>query len=242
MIVYRCTNTQNGKAYIGKSSYPLKDRWRWHCSASRAGSSLLLHRAVRKYGVGAFEVEVVATAETEEALDLLERATIAESESLAPRGYNLREGGEGGRHSEDTKAKIGAKARGRCRPPEATLAAKATMEAKEVYPLRGPLAPHEIERLKGLNVGRPRSEETRRKISEALKGRKHSEETKGRIRDAKRGTQVSPETRSKISAASKGKQKPEGFGAKVSSAMKGRTMSAEHLENWRKSRWGDRND
>lgn len=238
--MYRCTNTQNGKAYIGKSSYPLKDRWRWHCSASRAGSSLLLHRAIRKYGESVFKLEVLREVATEEEVNALERHFIQVENTQAPKGYNLREGGEGGRHSEETKLKIAKKAKGRVRPIAATEAAKATMAAKAEYPVRGPLAPHEIERLKTLGVGRKRSEETCRKISEALKGKKASAETRKRISEAKTGVVASQETRDKQSKATKGKPKPGGFGEKVSSAMKGRKRSPEHNENWKKARWGSK--
>ena len=73
---------------------------------------------------------------------------------------------------------------------------------------------------KNPNFGKPRSEETKRKISAAKKGkynhkgenngfygRKHSEETKQKISDAMKGKTFSEETKLKISASKKGKHK-----------------------------------
>ena len=47
------------------------------------------------------------------------------------------------------------------------------------------------------------SEETRRKISDALKGKKFSEETKRKMSEAKKGKKRSEETRRKISETKK---------------------------------------
>lgn len=58
--------------------------------------------------------------------------------------------------------------------------------------------------LKGIspsNKGKHPSEETRRKLSEAKKGRKQSEETKRKISESHKGKIVSEETRRKISEA-----------------------------------------
>ncbi len=65
--------------------------------------------------------------------------------------------------------------------------------------------------------GRPRSEETKRQISEAHKGKPRSEETKQKLREANLGKKASEETRRKLSAAGKGRV----------SAMKGRKHSEE---------------
>ena len=51
------------------------------------------------------------------------------------------------------------------------------------------------------NVGRKKSEETRRKMSEAAKGHILTEETKRKIGEAMKGHTVSEQTRIKISKA-----------------------------------------
>lgn len=62
------------------------------------------------------------------------------------------------------------------------------------------------------------SEETRKKISEALKGKHHTEETKQKIKKAKKGYHHSEETRKKMSESQKGRPSP----------MKGKHLSEEH--------------
>lgn len=53
-------------------------------------------------------------------------------------------------------------------------------------------------------LSKPRSEETKKKISETLKGKKHSEETKKKLSEAHKGKHASEETRRKISETLKG--------------------------------------
>ena len=97
MLIYRVTNTVNGKVYIGKWSHPTVDhRWALHKYAARHGSPLYFHRAIRKYGLGAFKVEVIARAKTTEELSEMEKFYISVYQSNDPiKGYNLTLGGEG---------------------------------------------------------------------------------------------------------------------------------------------------
>lgn len=66
-----------------------------------------------------------------------------------------------------------------------------------------------------------RSEETRRKISEAIKGRTMSEEWKRKISEAKRGITKSEETRRKMSEARKGIKLSEEHRRKISVSTSG---------------------
>ena len=70
-----------------------------------------------------------------------------------------------------------------------------------------------------------RSEEHRRKISEANKGKKLSEETKRKLSEAKKGMKRSEETKKKISESLKGRELSEEHKRKMSEAKKG--MSEE---------------
>jgi hypothetical protein len=67
------------------------------------------------------------------------------------------------------------------------------------------------------------SEETRQKMSEALKGRTFSEETRQKISEALKGNTLSEETRQKLSEALKGRTFSEESKQKMSEAMKGNT-------------------
>ena len=81
---------------------------------------------------------------------------------------------------------------------------------------------------------RPRTEEDRRKMSEAAKGRTHSEETKRKMSNAHRGKLKSEETKRKMSDAQRGNTKALGYThteesrRKMSEAKKGRVFSEEH--------------
>ena len=84
------------------------------------------------------------------------------------------------------------------------------------------------------NKGNNHSEETRRKMSAALKGRTFSAEARLKMSAAKRGKNLSDETRKKISESNNGENNPM-YGKhhsaetrkKMSEALKGRTLSAE---------------
>lgn len=84
------------------------------------------------------------------------------------------------------------------------------------------------------NKGKRLSDETRHRMSEALKGRQFSEETRRRMSEAKKGKRLSEETKSKLSEALKGrpngwagKHRSEETKRKMSEALKGRPKSEE---------------
>jgi hypothetical protein len=72
------------------------------------------------------------------------------------------------------------------------------------------------------------SEETRQKISEALKGKHPSAESRQKMSEAQKGKPRSPETRQKLSEAHKGKHHSEETKKKMSEVHRGRHW---HLEN-----------
>lgn len=69
MIIYKITNKQNGKIYIGQTIGTLKDRWNRHQNDA-LNNILDTHfaRAIRYYGPEAFTTEIIDTAETQEEL------------------------------------------------------------------------------------------------------------------------------------------------------------------------------
>ena len=82
--------------------------------------------------------------------------------------------------------------------------------------------------------GKKRSEEHRRKLSEATKGRRNpnygkkcSEETKKKISESLKGREFSEETKRKISEAMKGKKRSEEHQRKLNEANRGRKHSEE---------------
>ena len=69
MIIYKITNKQNGKMYIGQTINSLEDRWKRHQSDA-LNNIIDTHfaRAIRYYGVDSFIVEIIDTAETQKEL------------------------------------------------------------------------------------------------------------------------------------------------------------------------------
>ena len=73
MIIYKITNKQNNKAYIGQTSGTAEKRFARHLSDA-LNNILDTHfaRAIRKYGADSFEIEVIDTATTQEELNYKE--------------------------------------------------------------------------------------------------------------------------------------------------------------------------
>lgn len=74
---------------------------------------------------------------------------------------------------------------------------------------------------------RPKSEETKRKMSEVGKGKIKTEEHRKRLSEAKKGCIISEETRTKISISNTGKVRSEETKAKISKIHKGKQVSDE---------------
>lgn len=188
-IIYRITNTINGKCYIGQTSKGLERRWKAHCKDARRGSLYVVHTAIRKYGPDAFIVELLEET-TDNQLNDRERYWIAE---LQP-AYNMTEGGDGVRghthtaetraklsamrtgeknhfygkkHSAETRAKISATKRSQP-PPDITPEHRAKLRARQAS-------------LAESKRGKPLSVETRAKLSKSLRGRRLSAETRAKI-------------------------------------------------------------
>lgn len=175
MIIYKITNKKNNKVYIGQTRQTLKQRWTDHTKPS-AHFCFLLKRAIEKYGKENFTIEKIDTANSIEELDSKEKNWIQHYKSYDYNfGYNRLLGGRGfnGQHSEETRKKL----------REASLGPKN-------YNFGKPKSEEWKALMREKSLGRPVSEETRKKISETLKGRpgwKPSEEHKKRLSMLQKG-------------------------------------------------------
>lgn len=96
MIIYKVTNKENNKVYIGKTVRELKVRkWAHYDSARNLNSETNFHRALMKYPKESFVWEIIGNANTEDKLNQLEIDFIKEYNSFRI-GYNMSEGGTGG--------------------------------------------------------------------------------------------------------------------------------------------------
>lgn len=90
MYVYQITNKINNKVYIGITNN-YKKRWENHkCNND---PSMVIAKAIKKYGKDNFNFEVLYSNLTIEEAEKLEIELIQEKNSLVPNGYNVSQGG-----------------------------------------------------------------------------------------------------------------------------------------------------
>lgn len=109
-IIYRVANIVNGNIYIGQTKTALAKRWSKHCSDARSGAGWVLAAAIRKHGKEAFVLDVVEECSGKEALNEAEISWIAK---LHPTYNSCGGGGSLGSHSNETKAKISLRLKGK---------------------------------------------------------------------------------------------------------------------------------
>jgi DNA-directed RNA polymerase specialized sigma subunit len=95
MFIYKITDIESGKSYIGKTVRTVEERFDEH------KKSHYLFKSIYKKDQYRLAIEVVDQASTEEELNLLEKKYIREFKTLAPEGFNLCEGGNGGDNSKN---------------------------------------------------------------------------------------------------------------------------------------------
>lgn len=89
---------------MGQTTRTLEQRWREHCSPH--SRCLALHSAINKYGSEKFKVEQIDIACNQFEADYKEAMWIKQLNTLSPNGYNLKDGGSHGKHSEEVKLKM----------------------------------------------------------------------------------------------------------------------------------------
>lgn len=166
-IVYCHTNRLNRKSYIGwaivregQTPYDaMMRRWSAHCANSRPD---LFPNAIRKYGIDAWDHEVLEVMSTRKGIKQAEKLWITQHRTCAfdhpDTGYNMTRGGDGGgmlghvptqEHREKLRQALTGK-------PKSDIA-KARMSSSK----RGAL---------NYIFGTHRDDATKKKISEALRG------------------------------------------------------------------------
>ncbi len=94
-VIYQARNKINGKCYVGKTIKTIKERRKQHEKDTSREAGFAFHNALRKYGLNAFEWEVLMICDDEDDLNESEIAWIKLLKTKAPNGYNLTDGGEG---------------------------------------------------------------------------------------------------------------------------------------------------
>ena len=173
--IYKITNTINEKLYIGQTWNTLEYRFKQHWYKKKNISKI--HNSITKYGRNNFQIELLAETDNQQDADCYEKYFIANLETIEY-GYNISEGGSRGRrgrHSDETKKKIGAASKLRI-PSDET-------RQKMSISRTGKIASDDTkkkmsESKSGFMKGKKLSNEIKLKISISLIGRKFSDETK----------------------------------------------------------------
>jgi group I intron endonuclease len=158
-IIYKITNKVNNKIYIGQTIKALEYRFYHHIYDSVVKKQpTRIGRAIRKYGPENFSAEII---EKTNKLDEREKFYIDKYKTTGLNGYNIKIGGNGGPHDRTTKRKISKANTKRVWTEE--MRKNMSDAIKLWHQKRGFV---------------PRSEEFKKRISEANTGRKMSNLTR----------------------------------------------------------------
>ncbi len=245
--IYCIRNIINGMIYVGQS-VEMEKRFKRHRNSLSCGKhhNDFLQRAWNKHGPDAFEFEILEECQESE---LNEKEYYYIEEVFKSRdyknGYNGREAGSNGRHSEESRRKMSESTKGQICKEETRkkFSAMYSGSGNPMFGRKGELAPmfgkclSEETKLK-ISINRkgiPVLPATRKKISESLMGKligeknpfygcHHSEEQKWRWSETRIGIHPSEESRRKMSISRTGLK-----------------MSEEARKNISQSKLGDKN-
>lgn len=179
-LIYKITNTLNGKIYIGKHKTDNLDD-------GYMGSGTAIQKAIKKYGIENFTKEILFDVYGEDLMNFLEEVIVDDAFVARRDTYNMITGGIGGcvkghpgawagkNHSKETRMKISESLKGKNKGKHPSEEARQKMsEAKKgkappnkgkPSPLRGTHLSEETKR----KLRRPKTEEEKKKTSEAIK-------------------------------------------------------------------------
>jgi group I intron endonuclease len=173
--IYQIKNIVNDKVYIGQTSkHNVAARWMDHIKSINSGIDSHLIRAFKFHGLENFAFSVVAEV-PDDHLDEAEIDAISNKNSLSPNGYNIREGGSRGKHSQESIEKI----------RESHIGKTHTDETKE--------------KLRHLNLGKKHTQESKEKTRRAMLGKPKTKEAIEKAAKARTGLKRSDEIKEKMS-------------------------------------------
>lgn len=124
-VIYKITNFINGKLYIGQTTLKPTERWKIHQrSAKYSYYKTYLYFAMRKHGIEHFGFEIIEELGDADQVKINEREIYwinHYNTRCSDRGYNLKEGGSFGKHSQSSIEKIRKSSTGRKRTKAAQM-------------------------------------------------------------------------------------------------------------------------
>ena len=188
-VIYLFINAINDMEYVGQTTRSVEQRFKEH-----AKDPYYIGNANRTHGTENFVLAVLKVCYSKAELNFWEKHFIKSRDSMAPNGYNLKEGGKGGKMSKETCKKMSVSHTGKKRSPEAV--AKTAMSRRGI-----PLSLEHRAKLSVANTGKKLSKEHRAKIGVKLKGIPKSPEHRAKIGASQKGKKRMPETVAKAAAA-----------------------------------------
>lgn len=195
--LYVHINKINNKKYYGITCQDVKKRWN---SGYGYKGNKYFYRAIEKYGWNeGFEHIIIAKGLTKEEAKWLEIELIREFDTTnQDKGYNITLGGDGGnghKHTKDTKQKISEANKGKTRSKETIKKMSEAQKGKVVSEETKNKISENMKGKNNPNYGREFSEEHKRKISESRKGKFEGEN------NPMYGKHLSQEAKDKLSEA-----------------------------------------
>jgi len=107
-VIYLIINNINKKIYIGQTTSDIpKSRWYKHIYCANHSAIYYFGKAIKKYGAKNFSFKIIKKCKNHEDLNYWEIYYIDFYDSRnRKKGYNIKEGGSHGKHSEETKEKL----------------------------------------------------------------------------------------------------------------------------------------
>ena len=189
MLIYKITNTVNGKIYVGKwHGKSAKSRWAMHVAHAKSftsGKKHYFHSAIRKHGPSAFVIEEIATPENVAKMGATRKGSHNSPEhcEAISRGVSGQKNGMYGKtpwlgkqHTQASRKKMST-TRKEMYASDSSLSVRISEEMKRNWGnpkvrrkmLAGARRGSKMSSM--TQFGHPVSEETKRKISEAAKAR-----------------------------------------------------------------------
>lgn len=215
--VYLRTNKINGKQYVGQSGdFETREKC-WNAPSQRY-SNKLINADRFKYGLDNWTSERLAEVDTQEEAWELEQKYIKDFNTKYPNGYNFGSGGYSNKDvyvSEETKKRMSDRMKELLKDPT----------NHPMYGRKGKDNP-----LYGIK----RSEETKRKISEANKGKKMSEESIRKMAQKLKELHIIPPTAFEKGHTpwNKGKKMPEELVKKMTKQLYQYTLDDKFVKLW----------
>jgi group I intron endonuclease len=200
-IIYKATNTVNQKIYIGQTTRCFDHRKRQHIASSKNGSKIKFHLAINKYGEENFCWEVLCDCYDLKQMNIMEEFYIWKLNSTNKEyGYNIKFGGGNFKLSQETKNKIGEKAKGRKHSDESKRKMSESRKGENHF-----------------RFGKQLTDDHKKKLSIARTGKKNSELSKFKMSISRMGERnvnygkrfsMAQETKDKISNSVSGEKNP----------------------------------